>query len=151
MQLSFVTVPSHAAPPKLRVINKVNTTEGNEPFSLNMEQSAGYPPVPSFQWFLDDLRISNSSINPNVSVYPWIVFSPVLRNQSGNYSMTASTEGGDSTGYFILNVQCKLCKWRLHGILSWLQNGRSTCSLLLIVRMTIECLVKTFWQKLFPL
>ena len=76
-------------------------------FSFNMEQSAGYPPVPSFQWYFNGEEISPSSSNPNVSVYPQIVFSPVLRSQSGNYSMTASTEGGDSTGYFCLDVLCK--------------------------------------------
>ena len=73
-----------------------------------MEQSPGYPPRPSFRWYFDGLHINISSGNPNVSVYPQIVFNPVLRNQSGNYSMIASTEGGDSTGYFILNVHCKL-------------------------------------------
>jgi len=86
------------------MVQKVIVTEGNDPFSFNMEQSAGYPPVPSFQWYFNGEEISPSSSNPNVSVYPHIVFSPVLRSQSGNYSMTATTEGGNSTGFFFLDV-----------------------------------------------
>ena len=93
-------------PPVLKVMREV-ILEENRPLSFNMEQSAGYPPVPSFQWYFNGEEISPSSSNPNVSVYPQIVFSPVLRNQSGNYSMIASTEGGDSTGYFTLDVQCE--------------------------------------------
>ena len=47
---------------------------------------------------------THTSINPNVSDYPQIVFNPLLRTHSGNYSMTATTEAGNSTGYFILDV-----------------------------------------------
>ena len=84
-------------------MNTVTIAEKSS-FSFNMELSAGYPPVPSFQWYFNGEEISPNSSNPNVSVYPQIVFTSVLRSQSGNYSMTASTEGGNSTGYFILNV-----------------------------------------------
>ena len=97
----------HAAIPVLRTPTNTVTVIENDTFSFNMELSAGYPPVPSFLWYFNGEEISPSSSNPNVSVYPQIVFSPVLRNQSGNYSMTASTEGGDSTGYIIINVHCE--------------------------------------------
>ena len=88
--------------------------ENSGVFSFNISQLLGYPPDPSqnskratltYQWFHDGVAINTTtSTNPNVSVYPNIVFSSVVRTQSGNYSMTASTEGGDSTGYFILDV-----------------------------------------------
>ena len=96
--------------------------ENSGVLSVNISQSLGYPPDPSqnseratltYQWFHDGVAINTTtSTNPNVSVYPEITFNPVMRTQSGNYSMTASTEGGDSTGYFILDVlgksQCNL-------------------------------------------
>ena len=80
------------------------TTSEGDVFSFNLEQNPGFPLVPAYQWFFNGEKISASSINPNVSVYPHIVFDPVLRSQSGNYSMTTNTEGENSTGYFILNV-----------------------------------------------
>ena len=93
------------------------TVVENSAFSFNISQSLGYPPDPSqnsqratlaHQWFLDGVPINtNTSINPNVSDYPQIVFSSAMRNQDGNYSMTATTEAGNSIGYFILDVQRK--------------------------------------------
>ena len=78
-------------------------------FSFNIQQSVGYPDPPLYQWFYNGAAINTTtSTNPNVSVYPNIMFNPVLRTQSGNYTMIASTEGGDSTGYFILDVLGKL-------------------------------------------
>ena len=77
-------------------------------FSISTSDS----PVSSYQWFHNGVAISTTtSTDPNVSVYPNIVFSSVVRTQSGNYSMTANTFGGDITGYFILSVHCehKLC------------------------------------------
>ena len=78
----------------------------NSPLTFtSIVQTPGYPDLPTYQWYHDGVLINTStSTNPNVSVYPNIVFSSVTRTQSGNYSMTASTEGGDSTGYFILDV-----------------------------------------------
>ena len=73
---------------------------------MDIVQAPGVPLLPSYQWTHNGVLI-NSTNNPNVSVYPNIVFSSVVRTQSGNYSMIASTEGGDSTGYFILDVQCE--------------------------------------------
>ena len=93
---NYNNICSPTEPPVLR--REPVTAVVNSTFSFNMEQSAGYPPVPTFEWFLNAIKISNSSINPIMTVYPQIVFSPVLRSQSGSYSMTASTEGGDSTG-----------------------------------------------------
>ena len=76
-------------------------------FTFNISTSD--PPVSSYQWFHDGVAINTTtSTNPNVSVYPNIVFSSVVRTQSGNYSMTANTFGGDLTGYFILDVLGKL-------------------------------------------
>ena len=80
------------------------------PFSYtDIVQTPGFPLLPSYHWFYNGVAINvTTNTNPNVSVYPNIVFSSVVRTQSGNYSMTASTEGGDSTGYFILDVLGKL-------------------------------------------
>ena len=77
----------------------------NSKFSFNIQESEGHPAVPAYQWFFNGFLIdADTSINPNVSVYPLIVFNPVLRAQSGNYSMTTSTDGGDSTGNFIFDI-----------------------------------------------
>ena len=93
------------APPVLAVVTKSIVQLENSAFSFNIQQSEGYPTVPTYQWFYNEEAINTTtSTNPNVSVYPEITFNPVVRTQSGNYSMTASTEGGDSTGYFILDV-----------------------------------------------
>ena len=101
-------------PPVLRSEPLPMIVVENDLFGFNISQSLGYPPDPSqnsecatltYQWFHDGVAINTTtSTNPNVSVYPEITFNPVLRTQSGNYSMIASTEGGDSTGYFILDV-----------------------------------------------
>ena len=74
-------------------------------YSLDVEILAGFPVVPSFQWYFNGVPInSESSINPNVSVYPLIVFGSVQSSHSGNYSITVSSEGGSTTGYFIVDV-----------------------------------------------
>ena len=76
-------------------------------FTFNISTSDS--PVSSYQWFYNGMLINTTtSTNLNVSVYPNIVFSSVVRTQSGNYSMTANTFGGDLTGYFILDVLGKL-------------------------------------------
>ena len=90
------------------------TVVENIAFSFNISQSLGYPPDPSqnsqratlmYQWFFNGVTINTStSINPNVSDYSQIVFNPLLRTHSGNYSMIATTEAGNSTGYFTLDV-----------------------------------------------
>ena len=80
----------------------------NSMYSFNIEQSAGFPVVPSYQWYHDGVPINtDTSINPNVSDYPQIVFSSVMRDQDGNYSIRVSTDGENRTGYFILEVHCK--------------------------------------------
>ena len=80
----------------------------NGAFSFNIQQSEGHPAIPIYQWYHNGASINtDTSTNPNVSMYPNIVFSSVVRTQSGNYSMAASTEGGDSTGYFTLDVHCE--------------------------------------------
>ena len=92
-------------PPVLvRLSTTLTAVEGSTFSYAEIQQTEGFPLVPSYQWFLNGQEINTTSTNPNVFVYPNIVFSSVLRTQSGNYSMTASTEGGDSTGYFILDV-----------------------------------------------
>ena len=79
--------------------------EGSQFSYTYIVQAPGFPHLPSYQWTHNGVAINTTtSTNPNVSVYPEITFNPVVRTQSGNYSMTASTEGGDSTGYFILDV-----------------------------------------------
>ena len=111
--ISIIEPPVLSSEPALMMVVEDNV------FSFNITQSLGYPPDPSqnseratltYQWFHDGVAINTTtSTNPNVSVYPDITFNPVVRTQSGNYSMIASTEGGDSTGYFILDVQCESC------------------------------------------
>ena len=89
----------------LRTEPNILTAVENSFFSFNIEQFEGFPLVPSYQWFHDGVPINtHTSINPNVSDYPHIVFNPLLRTHSGNYSMIATTEAGNSTGYFILDV-----------------------------------------------
>ena len=100
---------SSTGPPVLqRLPALIRVVEGNQFSYADIQQTAGFPLVPSYEWFLNGEEISITSTNPNVSVYPNIVFNSVVRTHSGNYSMTASTEGGDSTGYFILDVLGKL-------------------------------------------
>ena len=94
-------------PPVLRRVTTAMTAVENMAFSFNIEQSAGFPLVPSYQWYHDGVPINTHTINPNVSDYPQIVFSSVMRSDSGNYSIRASTEAGNATGYFILDVQCE--------------------------------------------
>ena len=90
----------------LRTLSTPLIAVEGSPFSYtDIVQAPGFPLLPSYQWTHNGVLIT--STNPNVSVYPNIVFSSVVRTQSGNYSMTASTEGGDSIGYFILDVHCK--------------------------------------------
>ena len=64
----------------------------NTTFSFNIENTTGYPLLPQFTWFYNEVVISPDSTNPNISVYPYITFSFVSRSQSGNYSMIASNE-----------------------------------------------------------
>ena len=81
------------------------TAEENSVFTFNISLLEGFPPVPSYQWYHNGVPINtDASINPNVSDYPQIVFNLLLRTHSGNYSMIATTEAGNSTGYFILDV-----------------------------------------------
>ena len=95
-------------PPVLKRESTAMTAAENSMYAFNIEQSAGFPLVPSYQWYCDgELIITDTSINPNVSNYSQIVFNPLLRTHSGNYSMIATTEAGNSTGYFILDVQCE--------------------------------------------
>ena len=78
-------------------------------FSLNIEQTEGFPIVPDdYEWSFDGTPISEGGSNPNISIYPVIIFINVNRTDSGNYSITVSNEGGTSTGFFILNVLCEL-------------------------------------------
>ena len=94
-------------PPVLTTLSTPLIAVEGSPFSyMDIVQAPGVPLLPSYQWTHNGVLI-NSTINLNVSVYPYIVFSSVVRTQSGNYSMIASTEGGDSTGYFILDVHCE--------------------------------------------
>ena len=77
------SVPS-TEPPVLRRESAVMTVVENSAFSFNISQSLGYPPDPSqnsqratltYQWFLNGVPINtHTSINPNVSDYPQIVF-----------------------------------------------------------------------------
>ena len=81
------------------------------PFSLYIEQTEGFPIVPDdYEWSFDGTSISEGGSNPNISVYPVIIFTNVNRTDSGNYTVTVYNEGGTSTGFFILNVLCESCQ-----------------------------------------
>ena len=79
----------------------------NVTFSFNIENTTDYPLLPQFTWFYNEVVISHDSPNPNISMYSYITFSSMSRSQSRIYSMIVSNEGGNLTGYFILDVQCK--------------------------------------------
>ena len=101
----FYTILKYFSIPALRSESTPVVVAEDSVFSFNISQSAGDPPVPSYQWYHDGVIIdTDTSINPNVSDYPQIVFNPLLRTHSGNYSMIANTFGGDITGYFILEI-----------------------------------------------
>ena len=88
------------------------------PLSLYIEQTEGFPIVPDdYEWSFDGTPISEGGSNPNISIYPVIIFTNVNRTDSGNYSITVSNEGGTSTGFFILNVLCELCSIVIHVLL----------------------------------
>ena len=83
--------------------------EGGQ-FSFYIEQTEGFPIAPDdYEWSFDSAPISEGGSNPNISIYPVIIFTNVKRTDSGNYSITVYNEGGTSTGLFILNVLCELC------------------------------------------
>ena len=87
-------------------------------FSLDIEITEGFPIVPGdYEWSFDGTPISEGGSNPNISIYPVIIFTNVNRTDSGNYSITISNEGGTSTGFFILNVLCELCSIVIHVLL----------------------------------
>ena len=84
-------------------------------FSLNIQQTEGFPIVPDdYEWSFDGTPISEGESNPNISIYPVIIFTNVNRTDSGNYSITVSNKGGTSTGFIILNVLCELCSIVIH-------------------------------------
>ena len=80
--------------------------EGNM-FIFNIEAISGFPLVPSsFQWYFSGEVLQDSSLI-NITSYPNITINSVHRNNSGNYSLSVSNEAGTTTGFFILDVQCK--------------------------------------------
>ena len=93
------------------------------PFSFYIEQTEGFPIVPDdYKWSFDGTPISEGESNPNISIYPVIIFTNVNRTDSGNYSTTVSNEGGTSTGFIILNVLCELCSIVIHVLLLYQQQ-----------------------------
>ena len=56
------------------------SAEKNSPFTFtSIVQTPGYPDPPLYQWFHDGVLINTStSTNPNVSVYPNIVFRHII-------------------------------------------------------------------------
>ena len=81
--------------------------EGEE-FEYDIEESQGFPIVPdTVSWYFNGILITRGSPNPNISVYPFIHFTNVSRTDSGNYSIFITSKGGDTCGFFVLDVQCK--------------------------------------------
>ena len=110
VQLTFFLEP----PVLLRNSTPIAIIEGY-PFSLYIEQTEGFPIVPDdYEWSFDGTPISEGGSNPNISIYPAIIFTNVNRTDSGNYSITVSNEEGTSTGFFILDVLCELCSIVIH-------------------------------------
>ena len=76
-------------------------------FTFNIEAASGLPVLPgSFQWYFNGDILQNSSKIVTLS-YPNITFTSVDRNNSGNYSITASNTAWSVFGFFVLDVQCK--------------------------------------------
>ena len=89
-------------------VNVTAVAAENGGLTFSLESTTGFPPLPVYQWFYNGVLIPADSTNPVISSYPDITFTNISRNDSGNYSMTASVSGaGSVTGYFILDVQCK--------------------------------------------
>ena len=104
----------HLGPPDLndefeRTVIENSTVEidvsgsGEEPFPFPQQ----------FQWMKDGVNVTNSS---RISYgYPIVVFENVLREDIGNYTLTAanfrldneSLQVGNDTGSFFLDVFCK--------------------------------------------
>ena len=51
----------------------------NSPYTFSIETTTGFPPVPSqYQWYYNNVAISQDSTSPIVSVYPDISFTSVV-------------------------------------------------------------------------
>ena len=88
----------------------IDQTPGEgDTFEFNIEEIQGFPVIPeSFTWFLNGMPVNTSSTcSLNVSLYPFIKFTEINRNNSGNYSIIVTNEGGIASGFVLLNVQCK--------------------------------------------
>ena len=84
------------------------TGEG-ETFMFDIQDTQGFPLIPEvFAWYFNGMPIPVESTNPNVSVYPVIKFNTVGSNDSGNYSMSATSGGKSSNGFFLLNIHCEI-------------------------------------------
>ena len=82
----------------------------NSPYTFSIETTTGFPPVPSqYQWYYNNVAISQDSTSPIVSVYPDISFTSVSRNDSGTYSITVTNhvDAGSINGSIILDVLCE--------------------------------------------
>ena len=87
-------------------LNDQTPVEGDT-FEFNIEEIQGFPVIPeSFTWFFNGI-LFNTSSSLNVSVYPFIKFTDINRNNSGNYSIIVTNEGGIASGFVLLNVQCE--------------------------------------------
>ena len=93
-------------PPELSN-GSVERVEEGEPFSHNAQVSPGFPEeITIFEWYFNGVELLSTGSNPDISVYPSINFTQVFRNHSGNYTITATNDGGTASGFFILDVQC---------------------------------------------
>ena len=137
MIVLFVIVP-----PRLVEVTDPIVQIENSKFLFNIQESEGHPAVPVYQWFFNGFLIdADTSINPDVSVYPLIVFNPVLRTQSGNYSMTASTDGGDATGYFILDILGGLVTLFVYKFCAYVFGAHSQQLLQMVLVDPMKCLL----------
>lgn len=74
---------------------------------MSLFESAPFPPdaAVTYVWRKEDTVLSNNS-DVTLSDYD-ITIDPVSRDHDGSYALTVSTEAGENTGSFNLNVLCK--------------------------------------------
>ena len=70
-----------------------------------LDMASPFPPDIFSQWTFDGQNVSTTSM---IMLRDYdITFNNILRNYSGQYSLTVTNTVGSTTGSFVLDVQCK--------------------------------------------
>ena len=85
------------------VVTEGDSTVGNLTLS---DASQPFPPSVSSQWMFEGQNLSTT--NTILLDDYVIVFNSILRNYSGQYTLTVTNTVGSATGSFELDVQCEL-------------------------------------------